>query len=637
MSELANPGQRERKLVAVLVADVVGYTRLCQRDDEGTHDRWNRYLAAARDFVGECRGRIVKTTGDGFIAEFPSVVNGARAAETFLETIEKQEASTAEENRIRLRMGLHFGDVIVGEDGDIFGDGINIAARLEQKAAPDSILVVDSTFKLLKGKTRSTAEDMGEQRLKNVDQPFRLWQLRMGATPISTPRAWLKLPRAALAGVLALLIVATIGLIWTHGGNLTTLTEGHKQPPNRAKLSIVVLPFENMSSDPADGVYADAITDDLITDLSRITDAFVISSNTSFTLKGKTNDARQIAEQLAVNYALVGAVRRAQENLTVTASLIEAESARVLWSQRFVRTRGDMVAFQQDVTGQTARALNLELRQAESDKAARQGPKNLDAQDYALRAWAEIWNKPQSRATNESGIKLATQALAIEPDNSDALATLCYALVRAAQFGWSALPADQLLDQAVAAGERSIELDPRNADALYVLAFALRVRGDIARAGSLLKTAVKLNPNHAPSHAGLGLHQILIGNPNGAHSHIARALTLSPLDPLRAIWFHQDGLAYLLGGDNANGLAKMQEAIAANPQFPNPYLYAAAALVGLNRLPEAEASLRRHEALRPGWTIGRLKDAVSIQASPEFARLFERILDPLRSLGMAEH
>jgi adenylate cyclase len=636
VSELTNLGQRDRKLVAVLIADVVGYARLCQHDDEGTHDRWDRHLSAARNLIAEYRGRIVKTTGDGFIAEFPSVVNAARAAETFLETIDKEEANADEASRIRLRMGLHFGDVIVGENGDIFGDGINIAARLEQKAAPGSILVVDSTLKLLKGKTRSTAEDLGEQRLKSFDQPFRLWQLRTSAIPAAKRRVWPRLPRAALGAFLALVIVAAFGLIWTEKSNLATLTEGRKQPPHRAKLSIVVLPFENTSSDPADGVYADAITDDLITDLSRITDAFVISSNTSFTLKGKTNDARQVAEQLAVNYALVGTVRRVAETLTVTASLIEAESGRVLWSQRFVRTREDMVSFQQDVTGQTARALNLELRQAESDKAARQGPKNLDAQDYALRAWAEIWNKPQSRATNELGMKLATQALAIEPNNSDALATLCYALIRAAQFGWSTLPADQLLDQAVAAGERAIELDARNADAFYVLAFALRVRGDIARAGSLLQTAVTLNPNHAPSHAALGLQQILNGDPNGAHSHVARALALSPLDPLRAIWFQQDGIAYLLAGDDVNGLAKMQEAIAANPVYPNPYLYSAAALVGLNRRAEAEVAFRRHEALRPGWTIERLKDAVSIQASPEFARLFERILDPLRSLGMAE-
>jgi adenylate cyclase len=636
VSELPNLQQRERKLVAVLIADVVGYTRLCQDDDEGTHDRWDRYLSVASDLIAEYRGRIVKTTGDGFIAEFPSVVNASRAAELFLETIEREEAGTVEASKIRLRMGLHFGDVIVGESGDIFGDGINIAARLEQRAAPGTILVVDSTLKLLKGKTRSTAEDLGEQHLKNFDQPFRLWQLRASATPLPKRRVWPRLPRAALGALLALVIIATFGLIWTRGGDLATLTEGYKQPTHRAKLSIVVLPFENISSDPADGVYADAITDDLITDLSRITDAFVISSNTSFTLKGKTNDAREVAQQFGVNYALVGTVRRVNENLTVIASLIEAESGRVLWSQRFVRTRGDMVSFQQDVTGQTARALNLELRQAESDKAARQGPKNLDAQDYALRAWAEIWNKPQSRATNELGMKFVAQALAIEPENADALATLCYALTRAAQFGWSDVAADQLLDQAIAAGERAIERDPRDADAFYVLAFALRVHGDIARASSLLQTAVTLNPNHAPSHAALGLHRILNGDPDGAHSHVARALALSPLDPLRAIWFQQDGIAYLLSGDNANGLSKMQEAIAANPLYPNPYLYSAAALVGLDRRAEAEVAFRRHEALRPGWTIERLKDAVSIQASPEFARLFERILDPLRSLGMAE-
>lgn len=627
------PKPLERRLAAILVADVVGYARLTQQDEEETHRRWRSHLSDATSLVESHGGRLIKTTGDGFLAEFGSVVEAARAATRWLDALTAQEAQVGEPMRIHVRIGLNLGDVLVGDDGDVYGDGINLAARLEQKAAPDTILLTDATWKLLDGKIDRPAEDLGEQRLKNIVKPVKLWQLGSGTARAARPRRARSVVIAALAAA-ALALVATIGwIVLGPSGVSSTLVSA---PAQSAKLSIVVLPFENVGGDPSNDVYADAITEDLITDLSRIADAFVISSNTSFALRGKSSDARTVARQVGVRFALVGTVRRVNENLTVSASLVDGDSGRVIWAQRFARTRGDLFAFQQEVTGQIARALNLELKQAASDKAARQAPRDLDAQDYALRAWAEIWNKPQSRSTNEVGIRFIRQALALDADNPDALATLCYALTRAAQFGWSDRKPEDLLREAVAAGERAVDLDPKEADAFYALAFATRVNGDIGRAGSLLRTAVALNSNHAPSHAALGLHDILVGAPSDAHPRVARALILSPLDPLRAVWFQQDGLAYLLEGNDVAGLQRMQDSIAANPVYPNPHLYAAAALASLDRRSEAEQAYRRHEALRPGWTITRLKDAVTIQASAEYARRFERIFQSLRHLGMRE-
>jgi TolB-like protein/class 3 adenylate cyclase len=622
----------ERRLAAILVADVVGYSRLTQLDEEGTHHRWRRLLSDASSLVVTHGGRVVKTTGDGFIAEFASVVEAARAAIEWLDLIVLAEAEVAEPRRIRVRMGLSLGDVIIGEDGDVYGDGINLAARLEQKASPDTILVPDSTWKVLDGKLDRAASDLGEQRLKNIAKPIRAWELSGGRAAPS--RRLSRRAKVTFGAALAIAVLCTLGWIGASRWGASPRLVGVTAPA--AKLSIVVLPFDNAGGDATNDVYADAITADLITDLSRIADAFVISPNTSFSLRGKAADAQAIARQFGVRFALVGNVRRAGEDLAVSASLIDGDTGRVIWSQRFSRTRGDIFAFQQDMTAQIARTLNLELKQAASDKAAREAPKDLDAQDYALRAWVEIWNKPQSRATNEAGLRFARQALALDPDNSDALATVCYALTRAAQFGWSDRKPDELLREAARAGERAIELDPKDADAFYALAYAIRTSGDIDRAGSLLRTAVTLNVNHAPSHAALGLDRVLKGDPARAHDPISRALALSPLDPLRAVWLHHDGLAYLLAGDDVAGLRRMQEAIAANPQFPNAHLYAAAALAGLGRDAEAGRAFRRHEELRPGWTIGRLKDAVTIQASSEYARQFERIFGALRSLGMPE-
>lgn len=623
----------DRRLAAILVADVVGYARLTQLDEEETHRRWRPLLATASSLIAERGGRIVKTTGDGFVAEFGSVVEAARVALQWLDKLIAQESEIEMSRRIRVRLGLNLGDVVVADDHDIYGDGVNVAARLEQNAAPNTLLVSDPTWRLLEGKIDRSATDLGERRLKNLAKPLRVWEIGSGSPE---RLRWMRQVTARRVAIPALVISGLAigtGIIFTQFATPDPFLSTAAQA---AKLSIVVLPFENVGADAANDVYADAITDDLITDLSRIADAFVISPNTSFTLKGRAADLRAAVRQLGVRFALVGNVRRIGENLTVSASLIEGDTGRVIWSQRFSRTRGDMFAFQQEVTSQIARALNLELKQAASDQAALQAPRDLDAQDYAFRAWAEIWNKPQSPVTNRAGLRFAEQALAIDPDNAGALATKCYALTRAAQFNWSDREPHDLLKEAIAAGERAIQLHAKDADALYVLAYATRASGDIQRAGSLLKTAVALNANHAPSHAALGLDRILNGDPAGAHALIERALALSPLDPLRAIWLHHDGLAYLLQGDDAAGLRRLQASIAANPLFPNAHLYAAAALYGLGRRAEAKNAFQRHDVLRPGWTISRLMAAVTITASEAYARQFEPIFERLRHLGMRE-
>ncbi|MBS0641581.1 MAG: guanylate cyclase [Proteobacteria bacterium] len=648
----------ERRLAAILMCDIVGYSRLMGRDDIGTLRTVKSYRARVlAPAVAAHRGRIVNMPGDSVLMEFGSVVDAVHCAVSIQRAMLAAKKDTPQDRQIMLRMGANIGDVII-DDGAIFGDGVNVAARLETLCEPGGLCVSRAAYEQVHDKLPLPFVDLGERSVKNIARPVGVFALSAQAIETLPEDAVAPLAQAGPAGrpqrsrlgrlVMATTIVAAMtaafgGWWWLYapaespGAVGTGSSAGHPQAvAQERRLSIVVLPFENVSGDPGNDVYAEAITEDLITDLSRIADAFIISSNTSFTFKGRSVDARQIARQLDVRFALVGKVRRAGEELAISVSLIDGQSGGVLWSSRFERTRTDMFAFQQEVTSQIARRLNLELKQAASERASRGGPRNLDAQDYALRAWTEIWNKPQSPATNAAGLAFADKALSIDPLNADALASRSYALTRMAQFGWSDRSQSELRREALAAGERAVELDPNNADALYALQYAVRVDGDPDRSERLLQTAVNLNPNHAPSHAALGLRQILAGHPDQAHAFLAKALALSPLDPLRAVWYQHLSTAYLQQGDDVRALAEAQESIAANPAYPGGYLNAAVALAELGRRKEALAALKKHNELRPGWTIQRLKDSATITASPASAKASERIFGALQDLGMPE-
>jgi TolB-like protein/class 3 adenylate cyclase/Flp pilus assembly protein TadD len=619
-----------RRLAAVAVADVAGYSRLMRLDEEGTFRRWSGYLSRAEALLGASAGRIVKTTGDGFVAEIPSAVEAARALLAWLGEIGTAEMAFPPERRITVRIGLHLGDVIVAEDGDIYGDGVNLAARLEPLAPPGTICVDEATRSRIDGRIEATTRPLGNHRLKNIDQPARLFALHApGAGSETRPRRRVLL----VAGLAAAALAGLIGLaahLWR--GEPSPTLSAHPEAET-ARLSVVVLPFSNSSGDPADAVYADAFTDDLVTDLSRIADAFVISSNTSFTLKGRPVDVRQLSRELKVRFAVSGAVRREDEAIRVSASLIEADSGRVLWSDRYDRTRATIRTLQQDVTGQIARTLNLQIKQAASLRRFEQGG-NLDANDYALRAWAELWTKPQSKATNDAALQLIAQSLAIDPDNADALAAQCYALTRAGRYGWLAEPARVLLERAIRAGERAVALDPRDADAVFVLAFAVNTAGDLERALTLYRNAQELNPNHAPSFANYGWVQTLLGRPGDALPWIERAFAISPRDPLIGIWHSSLALSAILMGSDEMAVREARTAIAHNPNNPPPYLHAAVGLWRLNQRQEAEAMMERHRAIRPGWTIA--KQRASARGSDAYERLERPVLAVLRELGLPE-
>ena len=625
----------QRRLAAIVVADVAGYSRLMRLDEEGTFRRWRAHLSRAGAIIGEAGGRVVKTTGDGFVAEFTSVVEAMRGCLSWQGEIAHQEASISPDRRIAVRIGLHVGDVILGEGGDLFGDGVNMAARLEALAPPGGVALDAETRARLGSSQLDGYRDLGTHKLKNMGGAVRVWAL----LPAGSPRATLHRPtpwKVAIAAALALILAG--GGWWVITGRiaagLKSLEDGGRTQPADSRLSIVVMPFTNASSEPSDEVYSDAVTDELVTDLSRIADAFVISSNTSFSFKGKAVDARRVAQELRVRYVVTGTVRRQDEAVRVSASLLDGQTGGVIWSERYDRTRGNLRALQQDVTGQIARTLNLEMKQAASRRAERAAPASLDAQDYAIRAWAELWTKPQSKATNDAAIGFVARALSLEPTNPDAHASRCYALTRGARYGWIPGDARDILRDAVDAGEQAVALDPRDADAVFVLAFARATAGDLDRAKSLYGLAIELNPNHAPSFANSGYVEVLLGKPDDAYVWLDRAFAISPRDPLGAVWHSIMSLAALLAGDDMRALASAEKGMALNPNNPAPYLHAAVALERLGRLPDARAMMERHHAVRPDWTIA--KQLASLKGSPKYDKLQDPVLAILRRLGLPE-
>jgi adenylate cyclase len=355
-------GERvERRLAAILAADVAGYSRLMGEDEEGTHERLRAHFAElVHPKIAEHRGRIVKNTGDGLLAEFASVVDAVRCAVEIQRGMIDREPEVPDEQRIRFRIGINLGDVIV-EEHDIFGDGVNVAARLEALADPAGICISRVVRDQIRDKLPYPFEDLGEQRVKNISRPVRAYALR--------PRAVAELPISSAP--------------------LATLVSRSARAP---RLSIVVLPFANLSNDPDQGYFADGITEDLTTDLSRIADMLVISRNSAFTYTDKPVNAKQIGRELNVRYVLEGSIRRSGNRVRTNAQLIDAETDAHLWAERFDRDADDLFALQDEVTSRIAIALNLELVSAEAARSA----DHPDALDFILRGRALSSTSPTS-------------------------------------------------------------------------------------------------------------------------------------------------------------------------------------------------------------------------------------------------
>jgi len=497
-----------RRLAAILAADVAGYSRLMGVDEEGTHERLKAHRRELVDpKISEHSGRIVKTTGDGILGEFASVVDAVRCAAELQRAMIDREAEIPDDRRIKFRIGINLGDVIV-EDGDIFGDGVNVAARLEALAEPGGICISRMVRDQIRDKLAYAFQDLGEQSVKNIARPVRVYALRPEPFKESGARA------------------VPIGPI--------------SQPTVAPRLSIVVLPFANLSNDPEQEYFADGITEDLTTDLSRITGSFVIARSTAFTYKGKPIQAKQLGRELGVRYLLEGSVRRSGQQVRVNAQLVDAETGAHLWAERLDRDMGDLFRLQNEITGQIARALQFELEIAD----ARRSTEHPDALDYILRgrvAWARLI----SRENYDEASSLFERALALDPSAVEAQIGLANTLVgRLIDF-----PSDEPevdLQRANEVIARALAVSPNSAWAHYVKGQILRAQLQYEDAAIEYERAIALDRNLANAYAWLGRCKLAIGSVDEVIPLVEYAIRLSPHDRNLAAWYWQIGAVHLL-------------------------------------------------------------------------------------------
>jgi adenylate cyclase len=622
----------ERRLTAILAADVVGYSRLMSADEEGTLAQLKDHRRALVDpKIAEHRGRIVKTTGDGLLVEFASVVDALRCALEVQRGMTDRNADIPQAKRIEFRVGIQQGDVIT-EAGDIFGDGVNVAARLEGLAEPGGICVSGRVQEDAQGKIDVSFEDMGEQRLKNISRPVRAYRV-VPSSPAGAlgnrnsgflSRRWkvIGLQRSALT---AMLLAVLLGAAYLR------FHQPESSPAQR--LSMVVLPFKNLNNEPEQEYFAEGITDDLTADLARIEDSFVIAPSTARAYKDA--DPKRVGQELGVHYLLDGSVQRTGSTVRINARLIDTRTGAEIWSDRFDGDWTKSMRLQDIITGRLARRLDLELINQESRRAELARPDNPDAVDLAMRGWV-VLNQPYSREQLAQSQRLFEQALEIDPSLPKALVGLADTLAIEVNYRWIDNPADQLRRAEDAVG-RVLSVFPNDAMAQFVKGEIQRAKGrDVEIAVSAYEAAIALNPSLAPAYGGLGGAKIRVGRSAEAFAPLEMAIKLSPRDPLLNTWYFYICHAHSHLGQYQQAIESCRQSIAVKP-FWIAYADLASSHAWIGQQREAEAAVAELQRMKPDYTVARwLEDGSGWSDNAVFLTEFQRIAEGLRKAGLPE-
>ena len=589
---MATPGQDpiERRLAAILAADVAGYSRLTGLDEEGTHARLQDHLRCLVDpKIAEHRGRVVKNTGDGLLAEFSSVVDAVRCALDVQRGMAQRNKDVPQERRIEFRIGINVGDVMI-DRGDVFGDSVNVAARLEGLAEPGGICVSRRVLEDIQRKLDIAFEDAGEQQLKNIEGSVRVYRLRLGGAA-ATRRPALPLPD---------------------------------------KPSIAVLPFQNMSGDPEQEYFADGIVEDLIMALSRFRWLFVIARNSSFTYKGRAVDVKRVGRELGVRYVLEGSVRKAGNLIRIAGQLIDASTGAHLWADRFDGELKDIFHLQDQVTARVVTVIAPKLVGAEIERAQRKPTDRLDAYDYYLRG--EASSRPWTREANSEALRLYCKAIELDPDFASAYGRAAFCYVQRKARGWM-INRDQEIAEGARLAKLAVRLARDDAVALcwggYALAYLVH---DLESGATFLNRALTLNPNDHAAWALSGWVKAWLGEPEAAIQQLAHAMRLSPLDPLTFVMQAAIGFAHFLAGRYDEGSSWAERALRERPDFLLALVPAAVnnALAGyLSAAQRATTALRR---LNPSLRISNIGDLIPLRRPEDLARLAEG----LRKAGLPE-
>jgi adenylate cyclase len=550
----------QRRLAAILAADVAGYSRLMGVDEEGTLSalkELRRELADPK--IKEHRGRIVKTTGDGLLVEFASVVDAVRCAVEVQYEMAERNAGVPEEQRIQFRIGINLGDII--KDGrDIHGDGVNIAARLEALAEPGGICVNRVVRDQVRDKLDFAFEDAGEQRVKNIARPLRVYRIRPGRS----------------------------------AGD----TMGEAQPPLALpdKPSVAVLPFTNMSGDSEQEFVSDGIAEDVITALSRYPSLFVIARNSSFTYKGRAVDVKQVGRELGVRYVLEGSVRKAGNRIRVTAQLVEAGTGNHVWADRYDRDLADIFAVQDEITEAVTIAIAPAIADAELQRAVRKPPDSLDAWAAYQRG---LWHLSEANPDdNTIAQKFFRQAIDLDPSFAGGYSGLALAQLQAAAV-YQKLGLLEAQSSAEALARRAVALDGADAEARSCLGWALQARGELQGALAEIERALGMSPNLAVAHGQRGATLIFAGRPKEGLAAVQTSIRLDPRDPFSAIRLLHIACGLYFSREYEEAIEAAKQLIRSYPDFPMIYRWPAAALGQLGRTAEAKEALDKAVSLAP--------------------------------------
>jgi TolB-like protein/class 3 adenylate cyclase len=587
-----------RKLVAILAADVVGYSRLAGSDEDRTLARLRALRSDLIDpTIAVHHGRVVKRTGDGSIVEFRSVVDAVRCAIEVQNGMVERNAGLPPERRIEFRVGIHLGDVVEESDGDLMGDGVNIAARLEGICKPGAICLSEQAYWQVKSRLDLAVSDLGPTELKNIAEPVRVYSLQVGVPAQAKPAAQEK-PSSA------------------------------STPP---RLSIVVLPFANIGGDPEQEYFVDGITESLTTDLSRISGSFVIGRNTAFTYKGKHVDLKQIGRELGVRYVLEGSVQRGGNRMRVNVQLIDAETGNHLWAERFDKPVADLFDMQDEIVAHLASQLGTQLIEAEARRA--QKAPLPDSMDLYFQGMANA-NKGRTPENMAQARGFYEHALVLDPGNIEALVGTAH--VDAESVGVF-LTDDRAASAAAAEATltKVLSLAPNHAVAQYVLGYVYIFTNRAAEGIARCEHALALDRNLAIAHGMIGLAKVFIGRAEETESHVLEALRLSPRDTNAYWWMLVVGVAKIFLGRDEEAAVWLLRSTEANRNMPTSHFYLAVARAHLGRMSEAQAAAKAGLALNPTFTIRRLRVSASSDNATYLAKR-ERVYEGMRKAGVPE-
>jgi adenylate cyclase len=625
----------KRRLAAVLLADVVGYSRLMGRDEEDTHLRLTRLgdeIVMPR--IAQYGGRPIRSMGDGLLVEFDSAFDAVRCGLAIQRGLAERNAAAARDPPIRLRIGVNTGDVIFDER-DIYGNSVNIAARLEQLAEPGTVYVSAGVYDQLRGYPDLSFADRGYRRVKNIDHPIRVfradevqlpaqgqgWRARL-YPPITFLRA-----HARYASVAGLIFAGTVGM--------ATFPVWHNYLPLWQRASLLVLPFKSLGDDPEQGYIADAVTDDLTTDLSRLRNTVVIASTTAFAFKRKALDTRQIGREIGVRYLVEGSIGRVGTRVRTNARLIDADSGMQLWADHFESEFPDLLKLEDTITGRIANSLDIELIRAEGRRAATVA--QPDALDLRLRAESLFLGAitPEHALAAQH---LLEQAVRLNPNAAEAWAWL--ADVTASQYlsHWNGAGPERLRE-AEGAVERALALDPNLALAHFANGFVRRARSEHQAALAAFSRAIELDPNYARAYAQKGNELVHAGQPDEAPALVEQAIKLSPRDPLLGEFYWIIGRAYFCMSRYDQAIPWLRKAVEVRSNVWYNRLYLASSYALLGEIEEARKVLQDFKRHFPGreYTVMVIQsyERVSPENSPVVVAAVAQFHEGLLRAGMA--